>query len=258
MRCSSRARLLLRHKKVRLARPPCKSPVIILDFSETGGEITQLGVALADEFSQALTLHAAGFEVLDRPEFRKNLSIQRIKPSTLQDKAAAQCSAHTAGADLFVTGILTPQGDSALLHLRLVRVGDGKEIGEVSQSIPLSTEMRDLAGKPVVGLPLIPSADSLLPRPGRNGIGYPSCVFCPTPQYTEAGRKAKLSGSVILRITITPEGRTENIQTIIGIPCGLTDQAIVAVREWKFKPVTGLDGKPVAVRTDIEITFRLL
>ena len=31
--------------------------------------------------------------------------------------------------------------------------------------------------------------------PGRNGVGYPSCVYCPAPAYTRAARAAKIEGS---------------------------------------------------------------
>jgi outer membrane biosynthesis protein TonB len=37
---------------------------------------------------------------------------------------------------------------------------------------------------------------------------------------------------------------------------GLAESAIAAVKYWRFNPATGPDGKPVAVTTQIEMTFR--
>jgi len=37
---------------------------------------------------------------------------------------------------------------------------------------------------------------------------------------------------------------------------GLDDQAVTAMKKWQFKPGTK-DGKPVAVRVTVEMTFKL-
>src|SRR6185295_19400655 len=40
-------------------------------------------------------------------------------------------------------------------------------------------------------------------RPGTGGVGYPSCIYCPEPQYSEDARKAKYQGTVVLQAVIT-------------------------------------------------------
>jgi len=37
---------------------------------------------------------------------------------------------------------------------------------------------------------------------------------------------------------------------------GLDEKAIAAVNKWRFQPAT-LDGRPVAVRISVEMSFRL-
>jgi periplasmic protein TonB len=37
---------------------------------------------------------------------------------------------------------------------------------------------------------------------------------------------------------------------------GLDEKAIAAVREWRFQPAT-LNGQPVAVQINVEVSFRL-
>jgi protein TonB len=95
-------------------------------------------------------------------------------------------------------------------------------------------------------------------RAGTGGVGYPSCLYCPEPQYSEDARKAKWQGTVVLNVVITPDGRATNIQIVKGPGLGLEDKAIEAVRNWRFKPALGPDGKAVATLTPIEVTFRLL
>jgi TonB family protein len=95
-------------------------------------------------------------------------------------------------------------------------------------------------------------------RAGTGGVGYPSCLYCPEPQYSEDARKAKWQGTVVLQVVITADGRATNIQIVKGPGLGLEDKAIEAVRNWRFKPALGPDGKAVATLTPIEVTFRLL
>jgi protein TonB len=95
-------------------------------------------------------------------------------------------------------------------------------------------------------------------RPGTGGVGYPTCLYCPAPQYSEDARKAKYQGTVFLQIVIQPDGHATNIEVVKGPGLGLEDKAIEAVHTWRFKPALGPNGTPVATITTIEVTFRLL
>jgi TonB family protein len=92
---------------------------------------------------------------------------------------------------------------------------------------------------------------------GIGGIGFPKCVSCPDPSYSDQARAAKISGNVVLHLIVTPEGHTGNIQVKRSLGYGLDEQAVEAVANWLFKPVVGPDEKPVPVWTDIEVTFRI-
>ena len=94
-------------------------------------------------------------------------------------------------------------------------------------------------------------------RAGVNGVGVPVCLYCPTPQYSDEARKAKYQGTVVLQVTITPDGRAINISVVKGPGLGLEEKAIEAVKGWKFKPAAGPDGHIVPVIVPIEVTFRL-
>ena len=95
-------------------------------------------------------------------------------------------------------------------------------------------------------------------RPGQNGITYPSCLYCPEPQYTPEARAAKIEGVVSLQVIIQPDGHATNLQIVKGLGHGLDERAVEAVRKWRFKPAIGPNGMPVATITPILVNFRLL
>jgi TonB family protein len=92
---------------------------------------------------------------------------------------------------------------------------------------------------------------------GTHGNGFPVCVYCPNPQYSEDAVKAKYQGVVTLLVTITADGRVTNIRIAKGLGVGLDETAVAAVRTWRFKPAFGPDNKAVSVTAPIEVTFRL-
>jgi TonB family protein len=93
-------------------------------------------------------------------------------------------------------------------------------------------------------------------RPG-NGVTNPVPIYRPEPQYSEEARKAKWQGAVLLSLVVDENGKPQQIKVIRPLGLGLDEKAIEAVSQWKFKPGT-LNGKPVAVTAQVEVSFRLL
>jgi TonB family protein len=77
------------------------------------------------------------------------------------------------------------------------------------------------------------------------------------PEYSEAARSAKLEGTVVLYVTVQPDGSATPIRVLKSLGMGLDEKAIEAVQQWQFKPATK-NGEPVAVVATIEVNFRLL
>ena len=89
------------------------------------------------------------------------------------------------------------------------------------------------------------------------GVSAPTVRYKIEPEYSEEARKAKYSGTVLLSIEVDPSGRARNVSVTKGVGLGLDEKAIEAVNKWRFNP--GLkDGKPVTVRAQVEVNFRLL
>jgi periplasmic protein TonB len=88
------------------------------------------------------------------------------------------------------------------------------------------------------------------------GVSAPRPVFTPDPEYSEEARKAKYQGTCVLWLVVRPDGRTSDIKVARTLGLGLYEKAIEAVKQWKFEPAIK-DGRPVAVRVNVEVTFRL-
>jgi TonB family protein len=88
------------------------------------------------------------------------------------------------------------------------------------------------------------------------GVSAPSPIYKPEPEYSPEARQAKLQGTVILSLIVGMDGRAHAIQVARSLGLGLDERAIEAVRQWRFDPAK-MDGKPVAVAVDVEVSFRL-
>lgn len=76
-------------------------------------------------------------------------------------------------------------------------------------------------------------------------------------EYSDQARIAKYQGTVLLDVDIDDTGQTGNIRVARNLGLGLDENAIEAVKQWRFKPAMK-DGKPVSVQVQMEVNFRLL
>jgi protein TonB len=78
------------------------------------------------------------------------------------------------------------------------------------------------------------------------------------PKYTPEAARAKIQGTVQIRITILADGSVTDpvIMQSLDRVFGLDDNALAAVRQWKFKPATR-NGVPIPVRVTANLVFTL-
>lgn len=89
------------------------------------------------------------------------------------------------------------------------------------------------------------------------GVSAPALLYKMEPAYSEEARAAKLAGTVLLSVVIDVDGKAKDIDVSRGIGLGLDEQAVLAIRQWKFKP--GMkEGVAVPVKASIEVNFRLM
>jgi TonB family protein len=91
----------------------------------------------------------------------------------------------------------------------------------------------------------------------RGTVKAPELLSKIEPEYTEEARRAKLQGTVMLRIDVNERGQAQNIMVRESLGLGLDERAIEAVKRWQFRPGT-INGKPAVTSALIEVNFRLL
>ncbi len=89
--------------------------------------------------------------------------------------------------------------------------------------------------------------------PISEGLASGMLIHKTTPIYPKYAQDAHITGTVVLKATITKQGTIEGIQVLSG-PKILAPSAVEAVRTWKYRPYL-LDGQPVSVETDIKVVF---
>jgi TonB family protein len=84
----------------------------------------------------------------------------------------------------------------------------------------------------------------------------PQVVVRVQPVYTEAARRARIEGVVIVQAVVDREGRVVEAHVLKSLPMGLDEAAKEAVSHWKFKPATRR-GEPVDCYLTLTVSFRL-
>jgi protein TonB len=95
------------------------------------------------------------------------------------------------------------------------------------------------------------------PRVERGVRTGPSFAGNAPPHYPEVARRNRWEGQVLLRLSISAEGRVTSITVARSSGYELLDAAAAsAVRSWRAAPAM-LDGEPVATEEVLPVRFRL-
>lgn len=134
------------------------------------------------------------------------------------------------------------------------------EIGGVSGGVPGGVSGGVLGG--VIGgiadapKPIAPPAapQRTILRVGGN-VKEPVPISTPQPSYPPVARAAHVEGLVVIDAMIDEQGNVVQAKVLAG-PSLLIQAALQAVANWRYQP-TYLNGQAVALRTHIEVNFRL-
>lgn len=220
--------------------------VLILDLEDPDKRITPFGVWLADQLAAST---GAPLEVVDRKSFRSYLDRLRVPGRNEFDAEAAAALAKSFEATL-ISGSYGAADNSLGISLRS---GLKPSLKQINAKLLATDEIRSHLGVPVDSL--VPS-DGVL-NAGEGGVNLPTCKSCKNPYYPEDAARRRVQGIVLLSSVITADGRASNITIVKKLDRELDQEALNVVRTWKFIPGVNVDGKPVAVRVPIEVTFRL-
>jgi TonB family protein len=114
-----------------------------------------------------------------------------------------------------------------------------------------------VVGGVIGGLPEAPPPPPPPVAPVRVGgnVKQPVKTKDVQPVYPSIAQSARVQGSVIIEVTIGPNGRVQDARVLHGMP--LLDQAALdAVRQWEYTP-TLLNGVPVPMIMTVTVNFTL-
>jgi TonB family protein len=125
--------------------------------------------------------------------------------------------------------------------------GSGAENPRPVQTLSLFEELR----------PIAESSRAANPSPG-NGIVNPVLLRNVPPEYTRHALRARIEGTVHLKIVVLPDGTVGDVTVVKSLDTvyGLDQEAIKAVRRWRFRPATR-SGEPVAFLATAELSFTI-
>ena len=221
----------------------------VADFVDDRGKVTLQGVFLVDHLLIVLNPQSA-FEVLDRSVLRQSVYGEQVQTRAAFENAAMG-AARRKGYEGLLTGTIKEDADRLNVSITVSNVPTGEIVERRTISIPRTALLDDLAT-----LSIPPQGPIHLV--GLGGVSYPICMYCLDPEYTEAARKDKVQGQVLLDAIIETSGRAVKVWEVRGLGDGLTERAIEAVQQWRFRPARDANGKgkPVAVMVPIQVAFR--
>ncbi len=249
-------RVLTKAGKAGCRPPDCR--ILVANFTLDSGATSNLGIQLADAVSHELATQQSAIQVIDRSLLRAYIEQERVPAQVFNQEKAMQWLGKQFGGTTVLKG--TTWVESGSLHVRVNLLSCEKhKKGSLEELIFSYPDLEAALGpvepyskNPMVSQHSIPK----LSRAGLDGVSSPRCVYCPQPSYTNPARGAKIEGTALFDVVVSAEGLVTDATILRGLPFGLNEAAMSAIRNWKFKPST-FEGKPITAMVQIEVTFHL-
>jgi len=126
-------------------------------------------------------------------------------------------------------------------------------------TVDSSQEQQKEGPAPQTSASVSPEPNSATPKPKSIRVGgkvaAANLIHQVTPAYPKDAKKQHIQGTVVLHAVIAQDGTMKTVEYVNG-PSELTDSAINAVKQWRYKP-TLINGEPVQVDTTISVVYTL-
>ena len=85
------------------------------------------------------------------------------------------------------------------------------------------------------------------------GVTPPRVIHRVKPERRQSG-KFRLTGKVVVSLVVSSTGLPTKVKILQGMDNAVDQAVIAAVKQWRFRPGKK-DGKAVAVRTTVDVSF---
>jgi len=146
--------------------------------------------------------------------------------------------------------IFTFQGQFLARDIRVLNAGKPRLVLHID-SIEEAPQVNDSDLMPPPDAVRIPSGKVVMPEKTMTALLLRQVL----PHYPENAKADRITGTVVLHITIGKDGRVTNAQAISG-PNELRKASIDAVLKWEYRPFL-IAGEPTEVETSLPVIFTL-
>jgi TonB family protein len=224
--------------------------VVVSDFMTPLGAEAPTGKYLAAKLVESWGQHDQKFKVVERERLQTALDRQKKNAKDVGDEKTLKDLGKDLNAEAIMIGAVEALSDRLMLCVSVRKLLNGKLVASGQQSFPRSGVLESLNQS------IPPSSLDALPRGGVNGVSVASCDFCPQPEFPTEAKVAKIpKASTLLDVVVTPVGTSAGIKILKDPGYRFAEEAIEAVRRWRFRPSVDKDKSPIAARVQIEVTF---
>ncbi len=229
--------------------------VAVFNFVGPNDRVTVLGRALAGDFSSKLAASGGKLVVVERSAIDEAILSSELTPEVVRDPNVACWIAESLHVKSIVFGRLSQDQQQLSIDIDVFGVDKRIFLKSFHATMDSTESVRADLGQTIQTHQ--PESTRDAHASGTKGYTTPSCVYCPQPKYSREGIKRRTQGTVLLSIIVGPDEHAHDILVLKPLPDGLSENAVEAVKSWRFKPAVGPDGAPAAVIMDAEVTFHL-
>jgi TonB family protein len=225
--------------------------VAVADLAASGEDLRAQGHEFSAFLSSSIQHHGKKLPILDHPNFDADLKHDNVSLDAFVSGDATSALHGKIPEDILVIGAIVRNAQVYSLTFSAIRVSSGETLFSKGTTFA-RTEFIDSLTEPFP-----PQFDHPIFLGGHGGIGAPTCISCPDPQYNDYARRDRIQGTSVFNVLVSPEGRAVRLQPVRLIGEGLDEEAFKIIKTWRFKPAINKEGTPVYVIIPIEVTFRL-
>jgi TonB family protein len=225
------------------------------DYADAHAKLAY-ALILANEFQRAIAVASRALELGDQsPEAHYAIAEASFRTGA-SVKALEEAEAALNINPNFLPALIT----KSLVHTTLKQYDEAaaslEKLLAISANFDVDVWREQLKTLRSLANPMPGAGGEKLPLTGKEVSQRVQVVSKPEPSYTEAARKAGVTGVVVLRAVFSSTGEVRDILVTRALGYGLTTQAVKATQKIKFTPATK-DGSPVSMYVQLEYNFSL-
>jgi TonB family protein len=230
--------------------------LVFMGWLATSGKSSRPDVAREHQALASPASRVTNTEVASPSEISPTVHTRKGKtsPSSKVVMASKTDKAH-ASEDLRVRTVTEPAANTKNAPTEPAATPASPRADNAAENAPVLAASAAGAENALSGVLSAPATVPEVAVPVSKGLTEGALLRKIEPVYPSQARAMRLEGTVKLQATVAEDGTLHDIKVVSGSPL-LSQAATQAVSRWRYRPYL-LNGKPVAMRTEIKVEFKL-